>query len=358
MAVTVLGRTYSTAFQQSVDNEFRLNADYTVTYKVRVDDECDDENKILASDDIPRLNDKSDLYPGLRVVSHTINQVDYLVFDVVVTYRLPRYESGSTPDRGSGVGPGSPVGGDVDPEEPVEITEEDPKEEPPWNRGARLSISTGKKRALMSYATFWGSDQFPSTTPVRFQWVNAADLRTGSRYGIPSPSNPSEIIYQPVTNSAGEPIYFDNERIVYEITFEKAYETLVGGTAAWLQNANTVSMNPVTLAGVNWPGMTVLLDGVQISEDFWTDPEVGTTKRFWNVTMRYVIDPEGHYEQFADVGSTYFPGGRLEDSTEDDALVYRNQENEILTGPLNGFGDKGNGRIPYLRYCPYEVRIW
>lgn len=358
MAVTVLGRTYSTAFQQSVDNQFRLNADYTVTYIVRVDDDCDDENSILASNDIPRLNDKSELYPGLRVVSHSLTEVDYLTWEVVVTYRLPRYESGSTPDRGSGVGPGSPEGGDVDPEEPEEITDEDPKEEPPWMRGAKLSINTSKKKSLMSYASFWGTDQTPTPEPTYFSWLNPNDLRWGDRYGIPSPSNPSTVVYQPVTNSSGEPIYYDYDRVVYEITLEKSYETLNGGTAAWLANVNTVSIGPVTLAGVQWPGMTVLLDGAQLSEDFWTDPESGTTKRYWNVTFRYIIDPEGHFEQFADVGSVYFPGNRTSSNTEDDALVYRNSENEVLTGPLNGYGDKGNGRVPYLRYCPYEVKVW
>lgn len=345
MAVDVIGRRYQTAYGDEIDQNFRVTGAYTAVYTVRVDDECADEPFILASPDIPQLNDQSDIFTGLRVYSRSAIEVGYRVWEVTVNYRTrqPILSGGS--GSGGGLGPGGPGGEDYQPQDPD--PEVSPLEQKPWERGSQARVGTRSKKFLMSFAPFFGTSAAPSVNPTTLPWHTGGSLREDVN-GVP---------YVPVSNSAGESIYYDTTRPVYTVTLSKSI--LEFDFAAWTKNVGTVNQNAVTLMGQVWEPYTVLIEDFTSSENFYTDPETSEVTQYFDVSYSYLIDPYTHIEEFADVGTIYFTNGRTSTSVIGDASVFRNAENELITGPLDGTGDKGNGNeVIYMRYCPFPIANW
>lgn len=349
MAVTLLGRKYATTLNQGVSDTLQETLEYTVVYIVQTTDDCADEYDVMNAEGLPQIYDRSELYPACRVESRSATEVEKGVWEVTINYRIPEpYKAANGGGGGGGLGAGAPGGQDVDPTTDKEIPEDSPTDKKPWEKGTKVTITTGKKKTLLNYAVYLGIDLQQPLTPTQFGWTRERDVYR----------DPSGVPYVPVTNSAGEFIYYDTERVIINVTFEEALEK-IDNVYEMLKNVGSVSLDPIPIAGVVWPEFSVYLEDATLSEDFYTDTETGETSRFWNVSFKYVIDMEGHYELFADVGSMHFPTARTSSDTFASATVYKNAENEIITGPLNGQGGQGAaGEVVYLRYCPYPIRRW
>lgn len=351
MAATVIGRRYGTQYSEQMSSSFVVTGTWTVIYTIQVDDECADEAYVLSADGIPQLNQQSDKYPGLRVTSRSASEIGYKLWEAVINYSTPEILS-SGGSGGGGLGPGSPGGEDFDPTEEDDKTQ-DPRDLKPWERRSTASFSTRQKKYLMAYAPYFGTNSSPTDFPTLFPWHDGtlnkySDIAFGRL-----------IPYQPVTNSAGEPIYYDTVRLVYSVTLTKAVKATDFDFAAYIINAGTVSINPVQLLGRQWPAFCVYIEAFNADKDTYVDPETAEQIDYYNVSYTYAIDPYGHIEDFADIGSIYFSGNRSQSSTLADAVVFRNEENEIITGPLNGLGGKSATASPtYLRYCPYPIANW
>ena len=382
MSTTLLGqKSLSASIQQTVGTNFNQDGTYTRTYIVQADDECDDEYSVLfGTAGLPNINDRSDIYPALRVSSRVANEIAPRFWEVTITWTLPDPPQPSGGGGGGGggskshgvdwgLGPGAPVrdqtpppGFDkvVDRVDPLDA----PLDLPPWERPARLTITSSKKKHAITHAYYFGMSENGSPSrsePWTFDWTKDENMVVVDDSGFRQIS---------FTNSAGQQFYYDTDRFVLQITNEKSMRN--PDFAYFFQRVGTVNLNTLQLSPEVplFPPGTLLWDDLSMSEEYWSDPETGELFGYWNVRITYEYDYLYHCIPVADIGTKYFAwestgvnsgtgDRRHRNAPESTAFTFKNADDEITEGALNGMGGKDtDGRINHLFYMPYRIMAW
>lgn len=391
MGTTLLGqKSMSASIEQTIDGNYKQNGTYTRVYIVEADDECNDEYSVLfGTAGLPGINERSEIYPALRVSSRSAAEIAPRFWEVTIVWTLP--EPPQIGGGGGGGGGGKKVGVDhgMGPATPVRDQSPPPGYDktsdrtdpaaapidlPPWNRPARVTYTTAKKKVACTHAYYFGTseDGMPSSTiPTEFPWT------TDSNKFYPYGSGESgEIAMISFTNSAGDPYKYDIDRIVFQATHESS--KLAPDFGHYVKHLNSVNGLTFSLdGGVNtFPPLTVLMSDFSASEEYWTDPETGENLGYWNVRVTYEIDFQTHIIPIMDMGTrcfTYDEFGNnlgINDNSpavlrrpagiaDKNATYFRNNDQEIYEGALNGLGgpDK-NGQPNHLYYLPYKIGAW
>lgn len=342
MAVSLLGRIYQSSVSEDLDfASGKVNRSYTVAYLVRATSDCNDESFVMTCPGLPVLGEKSIIHPTCYVSSRSATESsEGGLWTVNIDYATP--EIGEAGAGGGGSGGGGEGGKIADPDIP------------PWFMPAKYSFSTTRKQSLKTWMIYLGPfrDESPGTfIPTTFQWVPAVPEKK-DHFG-------NRVIA--VTNSASEPIYYDGERILAVET--KQFATTLSATGptsiyeSYTKYLGTVNGKYETHRFFSGdPGM-VLLDEVSVEEAFWTEPTSGLVYGYYNVTLKKIYDPLGHFVEFADIGSLYLNGTTPSLPTSLEFLVEaKDKDGNPTTIKLNGEGDKAaNQDNWFLRYCPYPI---
>lgn len=346
MAVTNLGRVYQSSLNEDIDfASGRVTKSYSTAYLVRVTDDCNDEAQVVKAPGLPQLGDASLVHPGCYVASRSASESpDGGIWTVSYTY--------NTPEKGEAGGGGGGGGGGGD-GTPGKIADMDL---PPWNLPSKYSFSTARKQSLKSYMIYLGAFEEEIAGPLipqTFPWQLGVN-RKKDAYGN---------VVIPVTNAVGEPIYYDGERIVGVQTRKFATTR-----SPWAGDASLYQKYTKYVGTINGreeshrffyaePGQA-LLDDITYDENFWTSPVTGTVYSYYDVTIKIAYDPLGHWVEFANIGSMYFPPevtgsqpGGLEN-----ALVAKDKDGNPTMIELGPSGNKApEGRHWFLRYCPFPI---
>lgn len=328
MALTLLGRRYDTGIMSSVDFKTGLiKRSHTVSYFIKSTD-CDaDESTLLETPGLPKVRDESDIFPGLLVESIDLSEGDGDgIWTATVNY--------VTPEFGDATG-----GGGKD-------------NQKPWEIPFRISYDTMRKPQLKTRMIFIGASTAEEPTDLvsnQFPWTRD-DAKYPDGYGNYTID---------VTNSAGDPIYYDGERSIVVCNIE--FSTLPNEMIYWLDRVNTVNDNYFFLSDEypsNKPG-TLYMDSFTSDRKVHVD-SAGIVYVYYDCKARVAIDPYGHWVEFADVGNRYFDGFRSPTSTPAESKMFRDEKNEPTIGELNG---RGGPKASYegtffLKYVPYPVYPW
>lgn len=342
MAVSLLGRIYQSSISEDLDfSSGTVSRSYSVAYLVRATDDCNDEASVLTCPGLPSLGQKSEIHPTCYVSSRSASESsEGGLWTVSVDYATP--DTGEAGGGGGGSGGGGEGGKIADPDVP------------PWLLPFKYSFSTTRKQSLKTWMIYLGPfrDESPGTfTPTTFQWVPAVPEKK-DHFG-------NRVIA--VTNSASEPIYYDGERILAVETKQLATTLPATGDvsiySAYTQYLGTVNGVSETHRFFTGDPGTILLDEVSVDEAFWTDPSSGLVYSYYNVTLKKVYDPLGHFVEFADIGSLYLNGTTPSLLNSLEFLVEaKDKDGNPTTVKLNGEGDKAaNQDNWFLRYCPHPI---
>lgn len=377
MPTTLLGqKVLSAAIEQSVSGMYTQTGTYTRIYIVKTDDECDDEYSVLfETTGLPNVNDRSDVYPALRVTSRSAVEVAPNYWEVTIVWTMPEMPQASG-GGGSGGGGGKRVGNEegLGPAVPVRdqtgsgYTEWDdpPKELPPWWRPGRVSFNTVKKKTPMTHAYYFGTSEGggpSSATPTYHDWTKDRDKRK---------VDDSPYFQIPFTNSAGEPYNYDTERVIWQATYERSIQDM--DFELFKNRVGTVNGIPATIGGVIFPPYTVLWSEASLSQEVWTNPDTGTPFEYWNLRNTYEIDFHTHFITSLDKGSKHYVSNDGPPFTEypqaPGSFAYRNPAQtsrdgypfvskvteEFIEGFLNGYGGEDtNGEVNFLYYMPHRI---
>lgn len=343
MAATHLGRVYQTSVNEDFDTRTLIVVrSYTTVHLVQTTSDCDDEQYVLEADGLPRLGEYSTVVPQTVVVGRSASESSdgSGIWTVTVNW--------STPEKieGDGEGGNGPGGGG-------ESSVGDP-DTPPWERPWVYNYSTMRKQSLktrMIYLGAYADETEGPFTPTVFPWTDGTKVAKDP-FGSP---------LIPVTNSAGEPIYYDGERVLQVVSIESAHSS-GEYPALWYKLAGTVNNNKCfagPFAGIVDRGK-LLCEEASPSLDWWTSPS-GSLKRYYKLQRKIVIDPLGHWQEFADVGSLYFSGGARsvnDDLSDSEAAVGPDGNRTVFN--LNGSGGKAeDGSAPlFLRYVEHPLADW
>lgn len=341
MATSLLGRVYQSSLSQDLDFETGIvSTSYQVAYLVRVDDDCDDEAEVLATSGLPLLAEESSIYAGLYVSSRSATESDQGgIWTVTLTYTNPQKGQG---DGGGGDGGGGGSGGPSDPNTP------------PWDQPWKTSYSSQRKQSLKTQMIYFGAYAEEvaglANEPRAFIWQDATKCPLDA-YG-------NKMI--PVTNSAGEPIFYDGERVlgVYTVQSQHLGEFF---PSLWLKRVGTLNRSNYSpgFYGSQRKG-NVLLETVDIELEYWSPPSGGTPMPYYTMTRKFIVDPLGHWVEFADMGGLYFSSRRSLNQTLTEAKRAVDKDGNPAVLPLNGEGGLAeDGTSPmFLRYCPYPIGDW
>lgn len=320
MTLSVLGRTYDNNVSHVLDMKSgRVTHRHTVKYLVRGTDCAEDEKFVPWTVGIPRLGDESTIYPGLFVESLESEEGEgNNVFTITVNY--------TNPDR--------------------ELTDR------PWDQPYNYSYDTTRKPSLktrMIYLGHYSSERETDLVSTAFGWT--AD---SSKY----PDEAGNFTID-VTNSAGDPIYYDGERILVVCNIE--FNALPEDVVYWLERVNTINSNVFFLSD-EYPSVDpgkLLLDSFTAERVSHVD-EAGELTYYFECKARVTHDPLGHWVEFADVGSRYYDPFRAPTSVKSDAQFFRDKNNEVITSELNGRGGpiESYESTFFLKYVPYPVKEW
>lgn len=344
MAVTNLGRVYQSSINEDIDFESgRVTKSYSVAYLVRVTDDCNDEAQVVNAPGLPQLGEASLVHPGCYVANRSASESEEGgIWTVTYTYNTPeKGEAGGGGGGGGGGGDGSPG----------KIADKDIA---PWLLPSKYSFSTARKQSLKSWMIYLGAYEEEigdAPNPQVFPWQKEAG-RKKDAFGN---------LVIPVTNAVGEPIYYDGERIVGIQTrkFATTFNPIGGDRSLYERYTKYVG----TLNGaqethrffIAKPGQA-LLDDVTYDENFWTSPVTGIVYSYYDVTLKIAYDPLGHWVEFANIGSMFFPpavtmsGG----SGLEDAIIAKDKDGNPTMVELGPSGYKAApGTHTFLRYSPF-----
>lgn len=328
MTISILGRKFGSSLSERGTTARVEDRTLSVEYILQSDNCEEDEANLLDVVGLPKIGDRSDVYPDMYVTgrSYIEGEGDGL-YTVNIEYSiLTASSSGDQPN--------------------------DPYQEP-WQSPVRVSYSTKRKPSLKTKMIYLGAFQFERATdmePTTFSW-NRDDLPMVDEDG-------NRVIN--VTNSAGSPIYYDGERILRVV--ELSFAATIFETEKWLRRVNTVNKNQVFISEL-YP---VVKPGQALLDDFRADRKIhvypnGFRELYYECQANVVLDPLGHWVEFADVGTYYFDGGvRLAEQNLSSANTFLNSDGEPTTSELNG---RGGAKASYedvwfLKYVPYPVRNW
>lgn len=384
MATTLLGqKSLSASIEQSVAGGFNQTGTYRRTYLVEADNECNDEYSVLfGTPGLPIINERSDVYPALRVSSRSASEIAPRFWEVTVVWTLPEppQDGGG---GGSGGGGGKSFGSDwgggpaakeedkreeppLDKEKEKEDPDVEPKEKPPWERPARLSISSVTKKKRINHAYYFGwseNGDIPSEVPGTFIWTKDENKYYPDDSGFPQIS---------FTNSAGQSYHIDQDYHVFQMTNEfsrKFFDSTYYFNRLGSVNRNEYEFGPAGNKFVFKP-LSLLLSSISVSEDYWSNPDTGELEGYWNISLTIEYDIHQHCLMVADIGTKYFVweesgvhsgtgNCRHYNAPESTARTYLNSDQEPSEGALNGKGGLDeNGRINHLFYMPHKIMIW
>lgn len=329
MALTLLGRIYQSSIAEDYDIENDIwSSTYSVAYLVRTTDECADESFIMSTPGLPVPGEISDIVPGSICNKRTATESsEGGLWTVVVEYV---YKPGIEP----------------------------------WSQPPKYSFSTSRKQSLKTWMIYLGNFEDESIgdfNPTKFGWIPNTPEKRDS-FGN---------LVIAVTNSVGEPIYYDGERILGIETKQVATrlppkgEDGAGGIYdTYLKYIGTVNKSAETHHFFDGDPGTVLVDDISVEEAIWTDPTTGTKHEYHNITIRKIYDPLGHFVEFADIGSMYLPVDASPNNPADlvKITVAKDKDGNPTTVKLNGQGGRASdagsgseGRNWFLRYCPYPI---
>lgn len=389
MGTTLLGqKALSANIEQTVSGNYAQSGTYTRVYIVEAEDECNDEYSVLfGTVGLPNINERSDIYPALRVSSRSATEIAPRFWEVTIVWTMPEPPTIGGGGGGSGSkkvgddwgnGPAAPVR-DQSPPPGYDKTgerkdaDEAPIDLPPWLRPKRISYNTIKKPKAATHAYFFGTSEngMPSTTwPTEFLWTKE------SNKFYPYGSGASgEIAMISFTNSAGDPFTYNIDRITLQATMESSIRDLDIDT--YVKHLGSVNGVPYALGEIAFPPLCVLFSDFSATEEYWTDPETGENLGYWNVRCTYEIDFQTHIIPIPDVGSRYYDfdsigqnmnlnvstrgqgDRRHPNSRTSDSVHFKDSAGEFFEGALNGRGGKDkDGETNHLFYLPYKIGAW
>ena len=363
MAVTNLGRVVGSSISVASEKASGANTkrpvqDYSVTYMLQLDDPCADEYYIGSAADLPYVGQEHPDLPGFWCVSREFTETEEpTLWTCTVNYTTKRSDvsTGKGSQGGGDSGDSSDSGPTATETRPTEPESED-IETPPWLQPGTASYSTTYVSQVVSWAWLCGINSAGSsgvpTLGNKFNWLTDANY-----YYTWNGSTVSS-----VTNSAGEPVWFEydfpaaNIELSFAVTTDKAwmaYPQYLG-----MLNSDTVSITaPIKLT---CPPLSLKYKDLSVQQEIHDD---GTKYLSITQSFEFIGHPGGHRVPLVDQGSYSWSGGRTPASTLADRVFSVDSEGNPITTNLNGAGGatgltEGAGTIWWTPVAAVPNFIW
>ena len=341
MATTLLGRIYQTNISEEYNYEDgTATASYDVVFLVQATSDCGDEATILATEGVPKLTQRSELFPYMYVTSRSASESsEGGIWTVPVSYATISRSDKPNDDE----------------EDPNQPDNNEPKdlEQPPWKDPWKVRYGSTTKPSLKPRMIYLGAFQDEAggaAVPPPFTWLNPAKLGKDA-YGN---------TLTPTTNSAGEPIFYDGVRGLRTYNVQSNHET-AGAPTTWLKRQGTINSKTRTMGLYgSTEGGKILVESCEVGQEWWQNPVTRGYEKYYTMDLKFLIDPLGHFVEFADVGSLVFEGSRSMQDGLEHAAYALGPDGNPTTVNLNGTGGKAaDGSSPlFLRYVEHPIGDW